>query len=70
MATGLDALQAEVGFANARRSVLEAQRTVRASEDALTALIGRFQFDTPPRPTPRQTRMPASPRRPLRAPID
>ena len=47
MATGLDVLQAEVGVANARRSVLEAQRTVRASEDALTALIGRFQFDTP-----------------------
>jgi outer membrane protein TolC len=47
MATGLDVLQAEVGVANARRSVLEAQRTVRASEDALTSLIGRFQFDTP-----------------------
>jgi len=47
MATGLDVLQAEVGVANARRSVLEAQRTVRSSEDALTALIGRFQFDTP-----------------------
>lgn len=47
MATGLDVLQAEVGVANARRSVLEAQRTVRASEDTLTALIGRFQFDTP-----------------------
>lgn len=51
MATGLDVLQAEVGVANARRSVLEAQRTVRASEDALTALIGRFQFDTPLGPT-------------------
>lgn len=47
MATGLDVLQAEVGVANARRSVLEAQRTVRASEDSLIALIGRFQFDTP-----------------------
>jgi outer membrane protein TolC len=47
MATGLDVLQAEVGVANARRSVLEAQRTVRASEDNLSALIGRFQFDTP-----------------------
>ncbi|MEJ0039122.1 MAG: TolC family protein [Gammaproteobacteria bacterium] len=47
MATGLDVLQAEVGVANARRSVLDAQRTVHASEDALTALIGRFQFDTP-----------------------
>ena len=47
MATGLDVLQAEVGVANARRSVLEAQRTVSASEDALTSLIGRFQFDTP-----------------------
>ena len=47
MATGLDVLQAQVGVANARRSVLEAQRTVRASEDNLTALIGRFQFDTP-----------------------
>jgi outer membrane protein TolC len=51
MATGLDVLQAEVGVANARRSVLEAQRTVRASEDALTSLIGRFQFDTPLGPT-------------------
>lgn len=48
MATGLDVLQAEVGVANARRSVLEAQRTVHATEDSLTALIGRFQFDTPP----------------------
>jgi outer membrane protein TolC len=47
MATRLDVLQAEVGVANARRSVLEAQRTVRSSEDSLTALIGRFQFDTP-----------------------
>jgi outer membrane protein TolC len=47
MATGLDVLQAEVGVANARRSVLEAQRTVRASEDNLSALIGRFEFDTP-----------------------
>jgi outer membrane protein len=47
MATRLDVLQAEVGVANARRSVLEAQRTVRASEDALSSLIGRFQFDTP-----------------------
>jgi outer membrane protein TolC len=51
MATGLDVLQAEVGVANARRSVLDAQRTVHASEDALTALIGRFQFDTPLGPT-------------------
>lgn len=47
MATGLDVLQAEVGVANARRAVLEAQRTVRASEDTLASLIGRFQFDTP-----------------------
>jgi len=47
MATRLDVLQAEVGVANARRSVLEAQRTVHASEDSLTALIGRFEFDTP-----------------------
>ena len=47
MATRLDVLQAEVGVANARRSVLEAQRSVRASEDNLTALTGRFQFDTP-----------------------
>jgi outer membrane protein TolC len=47
MATRLDILQAEVGVANARRAVLEAQRTVRASEDNLIALIGRFLFDTP-----------------------
>ncbi len=69
MATGLDVLQAEVGVANARRSVLEAQRTVRASEDALTALIGRFQFETPLGPTRADEAPVASPRQQLRAPI-
>jgi len=47
MATRLDVLQAEVGLANARRNVIEAQKTVHESEDGLLRLIGRFQFDTP-----------------------
>ncbi len=52
MATRLDVLQAA-----SRRSerpplsVLEAERTMHASEDNLASLIGRFEFDTPPAAT-------------------
>lgn len=45
VATDLDVLQAQVGVANADRNVLLAEQTVRDREDALRALIGRFQFD-------------------------
>lgn len=45
VATDLDVLQAEVGVANARRSLLLADQTVRDREDALTALIGQFEFN-------------------------
>lgn len=47
VATDLDVLSAEVGVANARNGVLLAHQIVRNSEDALTALIGQFEFDTP-----------------------
>lgn len=47
VATRLDVLQAEVGVANARRSVLEAENAVQAREDALLALIGQFELDSP-----------------------
>ena len=43
--TDLDVLQAEVGVANARRSLLLADQTVQDREDALTALIGQFEFN-------------------------
>ncbi len=46
VATDLDVLQANVGVANARRNVLEAQRAVRDRQDALLNLIGQFEFDT------------------------
>lgn len=46
MATKLDLLEARVGIANARLNVLQAENAVRASEDQLLALIGRFEFDT------------------------
>lgn len=45
VATDLDVLQAEVGVANARRSLLLADQSVRDREDALTALIGQFEFN-------------------------
>lgn len=45
VATDLDVLQAEVGVANARRSLLLADQAVRDREDALTALIGQFEFN-------------------------
>lgn len=47
VATDLDVLQADVGVANARRNVLDAQRAVRDRQDALLNLIGQFEFDTP-----------------------
>jgi outer membrane protein len=47
VATDLDVLLAEVGVANARRSLLLAEQTVRDREDVLLSLINPFQFDTP-----------------------
>ncbi len=46
IATDLEVLQAEVGVANARRALLQAQQTVRDREDALLNLIGQFEFNT------------------------
>ncbi len=48
VATDLDVLQAEVGVANARRSLLLAGQTVRDDEDALLQLIGQFEFVNTP----------------------
>ena len=45
VSTDLDVLTAEVGVANARRSVLLAQQAVRDTEQKLLALIGQFQLD-------------------------
>jgi outer membrane protein TolC len=47
MATKLDILEAQVGIANAKLNVLQAENAVRASEDQLLAMIGRFELDTP-----------------------
>lgn len=47
VATDLDVLTAEVGIATARNGVVIAEQAVRNSEDALLALIGQFEFDTP-----------------------
>ncbi|MCF3651888.1 TolC family protein [Synoicihabitans lomoniglobus] len=47
VATDLDVLQAQVGVANANRNVLLAQQTVSDREDALKALISRFELDQP-----------------------
>ncbi|MBI2510942.1 MAG: TolC family protein [Opitutae bacterium] len=46
VATDLDVLQAGVGVANARRSVLLAEQNVKDSEEALLALIGQFELDS------------------------
>jgi outer membrane protein len=46
VATNLDVLQAEVGVANARRSVLLAEQTAKDQQDALLALIGQFELDS------------------------
>jgi outer membrane protein len=45
VATNLDVLTAEVGVANARRSVILAEQSVKDRQDALLALIGQFQLD-------------------------
>jgi outer membrane protein len=45
VATDLDVLTAEVGVANARRSVVLAEQEVKDRQDALLALIGQFQLD-------------------------
>ncbi len=47
VATDLDVLQAEVGVANARRSVLLAQQAVKDTEQNLLSLIGQFELDAP-----------------------
>ena len=46
IATDLEVLQAEVGVANARRALLQAEQTVRNNEDSLLNLIGRFEFNS------------------------
>lgn len=45
VATNLDVLTAEVGVANARRSVILAEQEVKNRQDALLAVIGQFQLD-------------------------
>jgi outer membrane protein TolC len=45
VATNLDVLTAEVGVANAHRSVILAEKEVKDRQDALLALIGQFQLD-------------------------
>ena len=44
VATDLDVLQAQVGVANANRSLIEAQGNAKDREDALLDLVGQFQF--------------------------
>jgi outer membrane protein len=51
MATKLDLLQAQVGIANARLNLLQAEKTVKTSEDNLLALVGQFELDAPLGPT-------------------
>lgn len=46
VATDLDVLQAEVGVATARRTVLLAEQSVSDAEDNLLNLIGQFEFNT------------------------
>ncbi len=48
VATDLDVLTAEVGVANARRAVIQAEQTVRNNEDTLVALSTPDNFDTRP----------------------
>jgi outer membrane protein len=48
--TDLDVLSAEVGVANSRRSVIQAEQSVRDAEDALLSLINLANFDTRPGP--------------------
>ncbi|WP_138223119.1 TolC family protein [Nibricoccus aquaticus] len=49
-AIDLDVLQSEVGVANARRALLQAEQTARNAEDNLVALINPFQFAVTPGP--------------------
>lgn len=51
MATKVDLLQAEVGVANARQRLVDAEAAVAAGEDGLQALIGRFELGQPLGPT-------------------
>ena len=48
MMTDLDVLTAEVGVANARRAVIQAEQSVRNQEDTLLNLIGPSDFTTRP----------------------
>jgi outer membrane protein TolC len=48
VATDLDVLTAEVGVANARRAVIQAEQAVSDREDGLFTLIGQFDFKTRP----------------------
>lgn len=48
VATDLDVLTAEVGVANARRAVIQAEQAVRDREDGLYTLIGQFDFSARP----------------------
>jgi outer membrane protein TolC len=61
MATKLDLLQAQVGIANARLSLLQAEKTVKSSEDGLLALTGQFRLDESVAPTVVDDSSPASP---------
>jgi len=47
VATDLDVLTGEVGVANARRSLVQAEQAVKDRQDALLALIGQFELDAP-----------------------
>lgn len=44
-ATDIDVLQAQVGVANARSNVLQAQQSLKDNTDALLALIGQFDLN-------------------------
>jgi outer membrane protein TolC len=46
-ATDIDVLQAQVGVANARSNVLSGEKSVHDTSDALLAIIGRFELDSP-----------------------
>ncbi|MSU72606.1 MAG: TolC family protein [Opitutus sp.] len=48
--TDLDVLSAEVGVANSRRSVIQAEQSVRDAEDTLLNLINVASFDNRPGP--------------------
>ena len=46
----LDVLQAQVGVANARRALLQAEQNVHNTEDTLLSLINPFEFSVSPGP--------------------